>query len=1185
MLQRHPRLLETASPASGIRRRAALAGAAGLAAALVAGSAAAVERACGPDARANVADVLCAPPSGPCDAGLVRVSADVTTASASCRFDLEGRALVVERTIESEGDLRFERCTTLTLTATGKVKSRGDFRRPGDGVVNGGAVRFLCTGAVAHHGTLDVSGDPGGLIELEVGGDVVLAAGSLVRGDGASAVLDEGERAGDGGSLEIYSLAGGIDVRGAISLRGQAAAAGGAMLFEAAHDLVLDGSLDLSGGTGGGGVGEVVAGRDVTMRGAVTASSRAGGDFGGLVYVEAGRDGLGTIAADDVVFDLRGSSANESGGSGGDLELSAQGTVRLGPGTVVRLDAGTQLDGDAGTLLIAAGDADDVLEAGDGDIVLQGLVSARGGNAEGTSGTFAIELAAGRNVLLAGPIVSHGSDYGGDVLVEAGGAVTVAASVSATASDAEGVGGSIQIVAGLATSATLTVGATIDASGGRAGGGDTILLGGCAIDVAAGTTIDGRGGPTSDGAGGGADMELLWRHALTIGDDARLLAGPGGSIRLLHAPGSLDTIGAGVVFDPAPSDEPHPGVPGFLPCPAAVCGNGVVEPGEACDDGNVDDADGCSSSCAPQCAPVPTTGCRALVPGGSGRLLVSDETRDGRDALQWKWTGGAATPLAALGDPITRDAYRLCLYDLAAAPPVLRLSAVAPAAGLCGGRACWRVTGGQGFRYHDRARTPDGLDRLELRAGPAGKAKMRVTGRGEHLALPPLPLALPARVQLHGRDGECWETLFDAAGTTRNDARRFKARAVLPTPGPTATGPTPTPTRTPTRTRTPTPPPTPDLSTLARLELLPRQVTREIGKMVRFTTIGHLADGSLVDVSQHVQYLSSDPTVAVATNQPGDRSRVDTAAAGAAAISAVHAATGVTTGTSGDDAALTVLGILERVTLAPASATIVPGETLALAATGHYAGGGALDLTHRVDYRSSVPAIVVAPNQAGAKHVVTGVAPGTATISAVDPLTGVATGAGDGDATLEVVPLVRLAVTPAVATVELLRSRGFAAIGHYADGSTRNLTTRITFASSDPATAVIDANRAAGLALGSVTISAHDPTTGIGSTASGDDATLEVVPIAGLRLEPSVATISVGGFLFVQVLARFQDGSERVVGEPEVVLTSSDAGVAIPNASGRFVRGLGPGGATITATGGGVTSTASGGDLTLTVIP
>ncbi len=32
-------------------------------------------------------------------------------------------------------------------------------------------------------------------------------------------------------------------------------------------------------------------------------------------------------------------------------------------------------------------------------------------------------------------------------------------------------------------------------------------------------------------------------------------------------------------------------------CPASVCGNGIIEPGETCDDGNTVDRDGCSATC------------------------------------------------------------------------------------------------------------------------------------------------------------------------------------------------------------------------------------------------------------------------------------------------------------------------------------------------------------------------------------------------------------------------------------------------------------------------------------------------------------------------------------------------------------------------------------------------------------
>jgi len=58
----------------------------------------AVVRTCGPDALANTADVLCAPPSGPCSDTLVVMGANLTVRDGACEFDLGGRALRIDRT-------------------------------------------------------------------------------------------------------------------------------------------------------------------------------------------------------------------------------------------------------------------------------------------------------------------------------------------------------------------------------------------------------------------------------------------------------------------------------------------------------------------------------------------------------------------------------------------------------------------------------------------------------------------------------------------------------------------------------------------------------------------------------------------------------------------------------------------------------------------------------------------------------------------------------------------------------------------------------------------------------------------------------------------------------------------------------------------------------------------------------
>jgi hypothetical protein len=62
----------------------------------------------------------------------------------------------------------------------------------------------------------------------------------------------------------------------------------------------------------------------------------------------------------------------------------------------------------------------------------------------------------------------------------------------------------------------------------------------------------------------------------------------------------------------------------------------------------------------------------------------------------------------------------------------------------------------------------------ETDADDAAKVTLKV--RGPHLALPPLPLALPFRLQLSAATGACWEARFDAGGVQQHDPTRFKAQ-------------------------------------------------------------------------------------------------------------------------------------------------------------------------------------------------------------------------------------------------------------------------------------------------------------------------------------------------------------------------------------------------------------------------
>jgi uncharacterized protein YjdB len=181
-----------------------------------------------------------------------------------------------------------------------------------------------------------------------------------------------------------------------------------------------------------------------------------------------------------------------------------------------------------------------------------------------------------------------------------------------------------------------------------------------------------------------------------------------------------------------------------------------------------------------------------------------------------------------------------------------------------------------------------------------------------------------------------------------------------------------------------------------------------------------------------------------------------------------------------DALTVTAAGVtLKSIAVIPASPSIVAGNTQQFTATGTYSDNSTKNITTSVTWKSSN---TVFATIGGATGLATGVAAGTTQITATqgsivspnDPLT----------VTAATVKLQSIAVTPVSPSVGIGNTVQFAATGTYSDNSTKNITSSVTWASSNTAFATIGA--ATGLATG-VAVGTTEMTAMLGSVVSPND--------------------------------------------------------------------------------------------------
>jgi len=339
---------------------------------------------------------------------------------------------------------------------------------------------------------------------------------------------------------------------------------------------------------------------------------------------------------------------------------------------------------------------------------------------------------------------------------------------------------------------------------------------------------------------------------------------------------------------------------------------------------------------------------------------------------------------------------------------------------------------------------------------------------------------------------------------------------------------------------------------VASVSVTPSPDTLVVGQQLQLTATPQDANGQALS-GRAVTWDGSDDAVATVSSN----GRVTALSAGTMTVSATSEGK---TGT----ATIVVNAVpVASVVLSPATQSVVVGQTTpAFTAVTKDASGNVLN-GRTVTFSSSDPTVATIDANSG---VATGVKAGTTSITATSE------GKTSNTATLTVtdIPVGSVTIAPASASVDVGQTTpAFTAATKDAQG--HPLTGRtITFSSSDPTVATIDATTgvATGVSQGTSQITASSE----GKTSPAATLTVNPVPVGSVAVSPPTQTITDGAT--AAFTAAVKDAQGHPLNGRIVSWDSSDQSVATIDSTG-LATSAGPGTTTITATSEGKSGTAS----------
>ncbi|MGN4932764.1 beta strand repeat-containing protein [Aeromonas rivipollensis] len=342
------------------------------------------------------------------------------------------------------------------------------------------------------------------------------------------------------------------------------------------------------------------------------------------------------------------------------------------------------------------------------------------------------------------------------------------------------------------------------------------------------------------------------------------------------------------------------------------------------------------------------------------------------------------------------------------------------------------------------------------------------------------------------------------------------------------------------------------------LQIIPPTASLPKGAKLQFQAIATFSDNSSQDVTNQVNWNSSD--ISVATIDLNGKATAFSE--GGSDISANFL--GVTSNT--------VLLVVTNATVSSiqvvlngGSGNLAKGSSVQFNAQAVLSDGSTLDVSSQAAWFSSDQTKVTI----NAQGLATGVAVGTSTISA--SLNGV-TSAGTV-LTVTNATVTQIQITPPSLTLAKGTKGKLTAIATYSDNSTQDVSSQVVWNSSNTGVATINlSGEVSAVSNGSATLTGR-----VGAvTSNGVSLSVTNASVNQIDLSATASTLAAGTKAQLTAVASYSDGSSQNI-TPLVSWSSSDSDVATVSTSGE-VTAVSPGTAVITGSFGGQIST-----LTVTV--